>query len=216
MNWKYQEAKYEMLFPEPPELVQEAARAFAQSLGNWRVDEMADGFEAKGHVFAHAATAVLRCTPIASGTRATITLQVKRAGLHGYRLLDLGLYNRELRKWMEGIRWHLMPHEAAMPPIRHESGIAGKLLVSVFAFLFLILALSWITQFIFAVAALFTGWLYVLPYHGAHGRWYHGASALWRAYAILSFYLFLGGAMFFSMRADKKKRERPKILYPDG
>lgn len=204
MNWKYSETERQMVFPEPPERVLEAARRFGhEALSDWQISDTPDGFEGKGGVWGHAATAVLHCQPAPSGTLVTITLRVERAGSMGYTLYDLGVYNGELEHWIKGIQWQLTPR-AANAPVRKEPTQGTKLLLGVFVFSYAIFALAWIFQLVMAIVSLFTGWLFVETYGGSGSGWYHGATAKWGAIAIIAVNVVLAASIFSSMHAKKR------------
>ena len=108
MDWKDKHFHQEMVFQAPRETVLEAARAFAgESLG-WQIADTADGFEARGYSAAHQATARFRIAPASRGTKVQVELLVERASPLGFMLFDVGgYYNRQIRKWLEGIQWHV-------------------------------------------------------------------------------------------------------------
>jgi hypothetical protein len=109
MDWRNKRFAREAVFQAQRELVLNAARSFAaESLVGWEVTDTADGFEARGDNGSHAATAKFRIEPAASGTKVAVTLMVERAGPLGFMLFDVGgYYDGQIRKWLEGVGWHL-------------------------------------------------------------------------------------------------------------
>jgi hypothetical protein len=108
MDWKYKHFNLEMVFQAPRDEIFEASRAFmADSLG-WHIADVTDGFKASGSSSSHAATAKFRIGPAAGGTKVAVELLVERASPFGFMLFDVsGYYSRQIRKWFEGIQWHL-------------------------------------------------------------------------------------------------------------
>jgi hypothetical protein len=105
MDWKYKHFHQERTWQASPEAVVEAARQYlSESLG-WNVTNAADGLRAEGSSAAHAAIADFRIQSAGSGTKIGVDLLVKRAGLTGFMLFDVGgYYNIQIRKWLDGIQ----------------------------------------------------------------------------------------------------------------
>jgi hypothetical protein len=126
MDWKNKRFEREAVFQAQRDLVLEAARSFAaESLGGWQITDTADGFEARGQSASHAAAAEFRIEPAPFGTRVAVTLMVERAGALGFMLFDVGgYYDRQLRKWLEGIQWQL--HQRLASATGQESAGQGE------------------------------------------------------------------------------------------
>ena len=187
MDWKYKHFNSETTFSASPSEVSDAARLFfSKSLG-WQVEETMDGLQARGFSFAHAATAMFRIQPSTHGTKVTVELLVERAGYMGFMLFDVGgYYNRQIRKWFEGVQWQL--HQRLVSPSEQESltpvapkqqrpGWASRL----FGIFLYLVAIEWIIILllfflILPVVGLISGYLYI-PGRGSGGVTLHGAWA---------------------------------------
>jgi len=196
MDWKNKRFGREAVFEAQRELVFEAARSFAaESLVGWQITDTADGFTARGHSASHATTAEFRIEPAPFGTKVAVTLLVERAGSLGFMLFDVGgYYDGQLRKWLEGIQWHL--HQRLAPATRLESAeqrkqaipkatLAGPLSVGCVAAFFLLPIFLFGT---FAVTGLLTGNLYLVGRRGGstiHGPWARIISGIILTIAVL-------------------------------
>ena len=107
MDWKYKHFTHEATFNASPPIVLEVARAvLADSLGE--IEDITDGFAARGYSGWHAAIATFHITPIPNGTKVVVELLVERAAMRGYMLVDVGgYYNGQIDKWFSGIAQRL-------------------------------------------------------------------------------------------------------------
>lgn len=174
MDWKNKRFAREAVFQTQRDLVLEAARSFAaESLAGWQITETADGFEASGDSASHAATAEFRIESAPFGTKVAVTLLVERAGPLGFMLFDVGgYYDRQLSKWLEGIRRSL--HQRLTPATGQQSSEqvrqaipkatgARPLYVGCIVALFVLPVLIFCTS---AFIGLLTGHLYLLGRRG--------------------------------------------------
>ena len=208
MDWKYKHFERTALLPAGRDAALEAARAFAaEALVGWQVSPVPDGLEARGHSGGHAATAKFTIEPAEGGTRVAVTLLVERASPLGFILWDIGFYDAQMRRWLEGIQVFLHPgtqggsqEESAA---RRKQAVAGsqrpeKLLMGcILAGLLLASAVYCIT----ALVGLVSGNLY-LPGRGGGGVTLHGP---WARIASGSILLALA---WFLMRVFRKTRPR--------
>lgn len=181
MSWKNTHFEREAVYQARRELVFEAARSFAaESLVGWQVTDTADGFEARGSSAAHVATAKFRIEPAPSGTKVAVTLLVERAGPLGFMLFDVGgYYDGQMRKWLEGIEWHLQQRlTSATGRGAAEQGTRAIPKATGMTPLYVgcLVALFVVPVFLFCVDAavgLVTGDLYLLGRRGEtiHGPW---------------------------------------------
>ncbi|HKP14116.1 MAG TPA: hypothetical protein VJZ91_18485 [Blastocatellia bacterium] len=181
MDWKNKRFDREAVFHAQRDLVLEAARSFAaESLVGWQITDTADGFEARGDSASHAATAKFRVEPAPSGTKVAVMLLVERAGPLGFMLFDVGgYYDGQLRKWLEGIQWHLHQRLASATP--QESFEPGKQAIPKATgarplYVGCLVALFVLPLFLFCISAvvgLLTGHLYLVDRRGGtiHGPW---------------------------------------------
>jgi hypothetical protein len=196
MDWKYKHFHQERVFPAPPDLVFEAARAFmGESLG-WQVTNTPDGFTAEGYSFTHRAIANLHIQSAAEGTKVAVELLVERVGWRGYMLFDVGGYfNIQVRKWLDGIQWSLhqkltgSDDESTNPLVLAEKKPAAYIFNGCLVFICVTFALYFVVTFIEAVVGLLTGQLFLMGRGSMtiHGTWARILSAL-----ILMFGAFLG------------------------
>lgn len=195
MDWKNKRFGREAIFQAQRDLVLEAARSFAaESLVGWQFTDTADGFEASGTSASHAATAKFRIEPAPFGTKVAVTLLVERAGPLGFMLFDVGgYYDGQIRKWLDGIRWHL--HRGLTSEARQESPEQGRQSIPKAAgarplYVGCIVALFVIPVFIYfmsAVVGLLTGNLYLVGRGGGtiHGPWARIISGIFLTVAVL-------------------------------
>ncbi|MBV9926696.1 MAG: hypothetical protein JOZ96_16880 [Acidobacteria bacterium] len=197
MDWKNKQFEREAVFQAERELVSEAARSFAaESLAGWQITETPDGFEARGDSASHAATAKFRIEPAPFGTKVAVKLLVERAGPLGFMLFDVGgYYDGQLRKWLEGIQWHLHQRltstngqEAAGQgePTIHKATGTKSLYVGCMIALFV---LPFVIFCICAVVGLLTGNLYLV---GRRGETIHGPLARILSGAFLTIVVLIG------------------------
>jgi hypothetical protein len=217
MDWAYKRFNVETVFQSPRNEVFEAARAFvADSLG-WQVLDTAEGFEARGSSFAHAATAKFCIEPAMGGTKVAVELFVERASPMGFLLFDLGsYYNRQVHNWFEGIQWALHNRLASPTAPSSSSGESGTGPTSsvptapatnpkssqnaAFKNVFGCIVILWIiillmSFFIFPSIGLLTGHLYI-PGRGSGGVTIHGP---W-ARAISAVTLMIGAFIVWKLR----------------
>src|SRR5262249_14875321 len=99
MDWKYKHFKQSALYSATQADVLAAARAVVGE--SFRgIEDIPDGFVARGDSGWHAATATVRATPAANGTQVAVELEVERAALRGYMLFDPGgFYDGQIDKW---------------------------------------------------------------------------------------------------------------------
>jgi hypothetical protein len=210
MDWKNKRFDGEAVFQVQRDLVLEAARSFAaESLAGWQITDAADGFEARGHSASHAATAKFRIEPAPFGTKVTVTLLVERAGSLGFMLFDVGgYYDGQIRRWLEGIQWHL--HQRLASATGQESLEQGKQAIPKAAgarslYVGCIVALFVLPLFIFCITAvigLLTGHLYLLGRRGGtiNGPWARISSGIFLTIILL--------AVFRVLRMRKRAREQ--------
>src|SRR5712691_3435535 len=210
MDWKNKHVDRESIFQARRELVLEAARSFAtESLVGWQITDTADGFEARGLSASHEATAKFQIEPAMGGTKVAVKLLVERASPLGFMLFDVGgYYDRQIRKWLEGIQWRL--HQSLTSASQQQSAEQGKQAIPKYnaragsyfigcllAFLLLIVSI----YFISAVLGLLTGYLY-LPSRGA-GLTLHGTVA-----RITSAIILIALAWLLVLVLRKRKQSR--------
>lgn len=184
MDWKYKHFASEMTFSASRAEVIEAARNYVSASLGWPLVETVDGLETKGYSFAHAATAKFHLTASTNGTKVGVELAVERASTLGFMLFDVGgYYNRQIRKWLEGIQWQLQhksflptsqqPLTQVKPPQAWPTRFFGKFLYLLVASWLIILLLSFL---VLPLVGLITGHLYI-PGRGSGGITLHGAWA---------------------------------------
>ena len=181
MDWKYKHFHQERVFPAPPEVVTEAARAFmTESLG-WQVTNAPDGLSAKGYSFSHRALANLHLQAAAGGTKLSMELLVERAGWRGYMLFDVGgYYSIQIRKWLDSIQWSLRQRETGSqdqsqnPMVLAQQKPAACIFNGCLVFIVVVFALYLLVTLVSAVVGLLSGNLFLVGRGGdltVHGIW---------------------------------------------
>jgi hypothetical protein len=123
-----------------------------------------------------------------------VTLLVERAGPLGFMLLDVGgYYDGRLRKWLEGIQWHL--HQSLTSTTPQESLERGrqappKATGTRPLYVGCIVALFVLPIFLFCISAvvgLLTGHLYLVGRRGGtiHGPWARIISGIFLTIVVL-------------------------------
>ncbi len=114
MDWKYKHFHQEAVFDASRERVLDATRnATSHSLDGWHIANRSDGFIARGHSAAHAATATFHVEPVSGGMKVAVELLVERASPMGFMLIDIGgYYNGQIRKWLSAIAQQLASTDA--------------------------------------------------------------------------------------------------------
>ncbi|HEY8204987.1 MAG TPA: hypothetical protein VIF81_09695 [Pyrinomonadaceae bacterium] len=99
----------------------------------------------------------------------TLELLVERAGVSGFMLFDVGgYYNIQIRKWLDGIQWHIHQNftsgqpQSPTPPMPQSNKGAACLFNGCLGFIVVMFGLSFIVALICAVVGLITGHLYLL------------------------------------------------------
>jgi hypothetical protein len=220
MDWNDKRFEREMIFQAPPALVLQAARDFAaETLNEWRITETADGFEAKGRSDGRAASATFQVTPHSSGAKVAIALVVQRSSAFGFMLFDLGFYDSKLKRWLEGIQWHLyqrtaspaQPGPQAPRPNIPKNAQGQTMMLGCLGVSAAIIVFSWVVQSVYALIGLFTANLYLMAARGLHDVMLHGLAARLGAALIL----LVDAVLVWAMVTNKKRRTRPKILSPN-
>lgn len=213
MDWKNKSFDREAVFAAERELVTEAARSFAaESLAGWQTTDTPDGLEARGYSASHAATAKFRIEPAPFGTKVVVTLLVERAGPLGFMLFDIGgYYDRQLRKWLEGIQWGLH-RRLTSAPVQASSEQAGQATSKATGagrfYIGCIVALLVLPVFLICTSAfigLLTGHLYLL---GRRGETINGPWARITSGIILTIAALIGFGML-------RTRKRARAQYQD-
>jgi hypothetical protein len=199
MDWKYKNFRGEAVFQAPRELVLEAAQASVIAATGWPIRSTASGFEASGYSAFHEATARFQIVPLSDRVKVRIELLVRRAGLGGFMLFDVGgYYNLQIRKWLQGIPSQLHNTPASSQHTQaasiaetnapqhsprgwniHRRGLLEKAL-GMFFLTWLIIPLMFF--FVLPLIGLVTGHLYVPGRSGGdltlHGVWARTISGL--------------------------------------
>jgi hypothetical protein len=165
VDWKYKRFRQEVTFPAPASIVAAAARTLApQSLGTGTLVDTADGFEADGCAGYHDLVATVHFNPLPDGTKVTVEARVLRYnGFGNYMLLDLGYFDRRIRRYFEAIRDDV--HERlCLTDAKAAARVSTvKVAPAGFAKIFRAFLLIWvIALFVSALTGLFTGKLWLL------------------------------------------------------
>jgi hypothetical protein len=183
MDWKFKHFSGAQTYRQPPGQVLAEARGLMTQTARWRLEDTADGFRAQavGNDFGHDAAATFHVAPDGDGSKVTVEMAVRRVGLEGYMLFDIGgYYSGEIRGWLDGLTDRLdgRPADAAHRPrsagARAFGCLAGFIVVVGGFFLLWSLVIA-------PTIGLAFGVLY-LPGRGSggitlHGPWARGVSA---------------------------------------
>jgi hypothetical protein len=204
MDWKYKQFNSERTFQAPRYEVFEAARAFVAESLRWQIAETADGFEARGYSFFHAATAKFRIEPAAGGTKVALELVVERASALGFMLFDVGgYYNIQIRKWFDSIQWCLRQRltsgqdASENPVVLQANKPTAYIFNGCLVFICVTFTLYLVFILITAVIGLLTGHLYTLGRGrgtSLHGAWARIVSAI---------------ILILAAQADKVQKDNP-------
>lgn len=198
MGWKHKHFTGVRTYRQPVSQVLAEALALMSEAPRWAIEEnTADGFSTRTNTkdFGHDATATFQVVPDGDGARLTIEMAVRRFGLEGYMLFDIGgYYDGEIRHWLEGINDRLDGQAGAAAYRLRGTGKRMYGCLTSFIVVGLGLSLGW--NFIIGpIIGLTTGVYYVVGgRHGGdelHGAWARGVSA-----GILA----LDGLVFFYLR----------------
>lgn len=187
MDWRYKRVVGARTYAQSADEVLAAARGLLTAMppAKWAIEDVLDGFKVTGIDFGHPASAVFRVARTEAGTRLSVELDVRRWGLEGFMLFDLGGYfSGELDRWLEAIGDQLEGRVGAAAPHRPRS-LRYRLFTWIIVFAVIVGGLLFLWTFaVGPVVALITGAFY-LP--GRNGDvTLHGASARGLAVAILA------------------------------
>ena len=192
MNWRHKHFFGEQTYTQPRDQVLKEARAFMAEAARWKIEETDEGFIASGIDFGHVANATFQLTPSDDAIRLNVDLAVKRRGIEGFMLFDIGgYYGGEIRHWLQGIGDRLDGRVGALAPHcapRARARMFGCLVG--FGVVAASLLLLW-TFVLGPIIGLAFGVLVLLGRNGdstLHGTWARGVSAAIIAVDVL-FYL---------------------------
>ena len=169
LDWKFKHFRQQRIYAGDRNLVFEAARSYLTNSLGWKVTESANGLNAQGYSFSHAAQASLKIETTGDGNRMTVDLAVERAGPTGFMLFDVGgYYNIQIRKWLDGIQWAIHQQlstassEQRIPHVPTHNRFSACLFNGLLGFIAISFGLYFLIQFISALVGEFTGTLYLM------------------------------------------------------
>lgn len=181
MDWRYTHFLGEQVYDQPRDQVLKEALGLITETSRWTIEETADGFRASAIDFGHSASATFQVSSTDGSTKLSVDLAVKRRGLEGLMLFDVGgYYSSEIRHWLEGVGDRLQGRVGAAAPHR-EPTARGRIFGCLVGFALIGGGLLFLWIFVIGpIIGLVFGVLY-LPGHDGdttlHGSWARGVSA---------------------------------------
>jgi hypothetical protein len=217
MDWKHKHFVGTRTYSQTRHQVLAEALRLMSETSRWTLEDTADGFKAQAapNDFAHAATAAFHVVPDGDGALVTVEMAVKRFGLEGYMLFDVGgYYSGEIRNWLESIGDRL---EGQVGAAAHRPRGAGERMWGcVITFTVVVFGLWWGWNLIVApLIGITTGAFYWVGRGNGddelHGAWARGVSAAILALdVLLFFYVRRWYRRILAPRTTERGEERPR------